>query len=300
MPLEGITSTPGMLGGEERQFLYFAGREFYTGSGEIVDAGAFLGASALALAAGLRDNPRVDNKSWRIFSYDVFEFDDFYRSYLPDTLLQRGDDTLPLFQEFVGDFRDEITAIKGDICRQSWPRRDIEILFVDFTQLWRHHEFVVRNFYLHMVPGRSLLIHQDYVYTVCYWLHVFMEYYRESFELVSPLILNGTAAWLYVKPLPAEAFDTPLNERLSFQELLQLFDRSLANYTGVAAGVLRCARGRMLLHGLGPDRAFEYATTLEREYAEDATVLPHVTLLSDEIRCWPPSGSPYEGFYKVP
>lgn len=300
VPLEGISSTPGMLGGEELQFLYFAAREFYSGSGEIVDAGAFLGASALALAAGLRDNRRVEHKSRRIFSYDFFEFDDFYRRYLPDAHLQPGDDTLPLFHEFVGDFRDEITAIKGDICRQSWPRHDIEILFVDFTQFWGQHESVVRNFYAHMVPGRSLLIHQDYVYTLCYWLHVFMEYYRESFEQVSPLILNSTAAWLYVKPLPSEAFETPLNERLSFRELLHLFDESLAGYTGTAAGVLRCARGRMLLHGLGPDRALEYATMLEREYAEHPAVLPHVSILRDEIRRWPRGESPYTGFFKVP
>ena len=245
---------PGMLGGEERQFLYFAARDFYAGAGEIVDAGAFLGASAGALAAGLRDNPRVRDKFRR-------------------------------------------TAVKGDICGVSWPERDIEILFVDFTHHWRHHEAVARSFYRHMMPGRSLLIHQDYVYTLCYWLHIFMEFYRDSFDLVSPLILNGTAAWIYTRPLPPDAFEAPLNERLSFPELLALFDRSLAGYNGTAAGVLRCARGRMLLHGLGPDRAREYVTQLEREYAGHRTLSPHVALLADEIDRWPRAGSAYEGFY---
>jgi hypothetical protein len=81
---------------------------------------------------------------------------------------------------------EHVTAVKGDICQASWPEQDIEILFVDFTHHWRHHEAVVRIFYRHMVPGRSLLIHQDYVYTLCYWLHVFMEFCRDSFDLVSP------------------------------------------------------------------------------------------------------------------
>jgi len=300
VPLEAVPATPGMLGGEELQFLYFAAREFYSGSGEIVDAGAFLGASACALAAGLRDNPRVHDKSRRIFSYDLFEFADFYRGYLPDATCRPGDDTLPLFHEFVRRVDQHITAIKGDICAASWTDRDIAILFVDFTYHWRHHEAVVRNFYAFLVPERSLLIHQDYVYTLCYWLHVFMEYYRESFELVSPLVLNSTAAWVYVEPLPSEAFDTPLNERLSFAELLELFDRSLARYAGAAAGVLRCARGRMLLHGLGPDRAREYVASLEQEYRGDPIVLPHVTILAEEIRRWPRTASPYDGFYRVP
>src|SRR5262245_40822375 len=114
VPLDVIPSAPGMLGIEELQFLYFAAREFYSGSGEIVDAGAFLG----ALAAGLRDNPTVSDKSKRIFSYDFFAFDDFYRRYLPDDERQRGDDTLPLFHAFTRNFREQITAHKADICRQ--------------------------------------------------------------------------------------------------------------------------------------------------------------------------------------
>jgi hypothetical protein len=283
-PLAQLASVPGMLSGEELQFLYFVAREFYSGLGEIVDAGAFLGASAQAFAAGLENNPAVRHKAKRIFSYDFFEFSDFYRSYLPDRQLTVGDDTLPLFHEFTKQFSAYITAAKGDICQQSWPRRNIEILFVDFTQRWQHHEFVVRNFYPNLIPGRSLLIHQDYVYTVCYWLHIFMEYYKNSFNLISPLIPNSTAAWLYNWPLPSEAFQTPLNERLSFSDLLALFDRSLATYSGTAAGLLKCARGRLILDGLGPIQATEYATMLEQEYRGDSKVLPHVTILRDEIR----------------
>src|SRR5262245_53964878 len=170
-----------MLGGEELQFLYFVAREYYSGSGEIVDAGAFLGASARALGAGLRDNRRVDDKRRRIVSYDLFQFDDVHRVYVPDARLQPGDDTRPLFEAFVGDVREQIVTVRGDISRQSWPsERQIEILFVDFTQCWEHHESLVRNFYRAMVPGRSLLIHQDYVHTLCYWLHIFMEHYREK------------------------------------------------------------------------------------------------------------------------
>ncbi len=284
VPFVELASVPGMLSGQELQFLYFVARDYYSGSGEIVDAGAFLGASAQALAAGLHDNPTVRSKVKRIFSYDLFKFSDFYRDYLPGYHLEVGDDTLPIFHEFTKKFSGHITAIKGDICQQSWPRRNIEILFVDFTQRWQHHEFVVRNFYANLVPGQSLLIHQDYVYTVCYWLHIFMEYYKDYFDLISPLILNGTAAWLYTRPLPADAFQTPLNERLSFPDRLALFDSSLARYTGTAAGLLKCARGRMILQGLGRSQAIEYATMLEQEYRSDFNVLPHVEILVNEIR----------------
>ena len=43
----------GMVGFEERRMLYWLGAEHYSGAGVIVDAGAYLGASAFALSAGL-------------------------------------------------------------------------------------------------------------------------------------------------------------------------------------------------------------------------------------------------------
>jgi predicted O-methyltransferase YrrM len=67
-PLDRIPVVPGMLGPEELQFLYLSAQKFFTGTGEIVDAGAFLGASAAALGAALRDNPRVTDKARRIHS----------------------------------------------------------------------------------------------------------------------------------------------------------------------------------------------------------------------------------------
>ena len=102
--------------------------------------------------------------------------------------------------------------------------------------------------------------------------------------MISPLIRNSTAAWLYARRLPDDAFRIPLNERLSFSDLLALFDRSLAKYTGTAAGLLKCARGRLILHGLGPTHAIEYATMLEQEYRDDFDILSHVTILENEIR----------------
>lgn len=50
-------------------------RDQYTGQGEIIDGGAFLGGSTLALATGLRDNPSVANRAGRVDLYDMFVAD---------------------------------------------------------------------------------------------------------------------------------------------------------------------------------------------------------------------------------
>src|ERR1700704_5140207 len=52
-----IYSPKGMIGPEERRALYWLGKNWFTGRGEIVDAGAYIGASAFSIAAGLNDNP---------------------------------------------------------------------------------------------------------------------------------------------------------------------------------------------------------------------------------------------------
>jgi hypothetical protein len=282
--LDRIPPVPGMLGPEELQFLYFSAQRHYTGAGDIVDAGAFLGASAAAMGAGLRDNPQVTNKTGRIYSYDFFEFGDYHQPYIGDRGLKPGDDTLPLFHEYTRSVRSHIIAKKGDICAQTWSGGDIEVLFVDFTQHWDHHEFVVRTFYPHLIPGRSLLIHQDFVFTVAYWLHIFMEHYARCFEWISPYIPNATAAWLVKSPLPREALKTPLNRKLPFAELLALLDRSRERYTEpLQRGVLACARGRMLLHGLGPDRASDYVKQLAAEYDDNEAIRHHIVVLASEI-----------------
>ena len=286
-PLDRIPTVPGMLGPEELQFLYHSAQRHYTGAGEIVDAGAFLGGSAAAMGAGLRDNPNVAQKTRRIYSYDFFEFTDFHRPYIGGRGLEAGDDTLPLFREFTRTLERHITVTKGDICAQTWPDRNIEILFVDFTQHWDQHEFLVRTFYPHLIPGQSLVIHQDYVFTVCYWLHVFMEYYASCFEQISLYIPNATAAWTVRSPLPADAFRTPLNRKLPFAGLLALFDQSRERYTGPQQrAVLGCARGRMLLHGLGPDRASDYVAQLAAEHRDNEVILQHVDILASEIAAY--------------
>ena len=53
LPLE-VRQARTMLSAQELELLYTLARDQYTGQGEIIDGGAFLGGSTLALATGLR------------------------------------------------------------------------------------------------------------------------------------------------------------------------------------------------------------------------------------------------------
>jgi hypothetical protein len=300
VPFSVLPDIPGMLVGEEQQFLYWYARDKYTGAGEIVELGAFLGLSSSTLAAGLAANPRCTDKRARIHSFDRFEYDkSFYAAYLDEPLAE-GADTLPIVRRNLGPHADYVAAVKGDIAATRWGS-PIELLFVDFTQTWQQHDAVARIFYPHLQIG-SYLAHQDYLHVVCYWLHVWMEFYSNYFRCVSPHIRNATAVWELVKPLPPEAFSVSLASMLRINEILSLMDRSFARYAGRGEPVydvlLQCARVRFLLHAYGPAAA-------RGEAAKLPPIHPAVDQLRDEVERWArqsPSdyeGRHYEGFFRA-
>jgi hypothetical protein len=283
VPIERIPQAPGMLSALELKLLYHLARDVYSGEGAIVDAGAFLGSSAAALAAGLRDNPRVRDKKKRITSYDLFEYQSFCEPYFEGRGFHDGDDLLPVFAESLGDLAELVTPVKGDICRQTWAGGDIEILFVDFTQNWDHDDFVVKTFFSKMVPGQTTLVHQDYVYTVCYWLHVFMEEYADSFEPISRFVPGATAVWRYIRPLPDEVFERPTSSLVPISRMFEHIDRSIARYQGVYAGLLDIARNRLVLHAYGAEKAADELEALRARYGEQPALGPHMDVLGDQI-----------------
>src|SRR5262245_44866220 len=68
----------GMLEVSEQKLLYLLARDHYDGAGEVVDFGAFSGASSYALAAGVVDNSQVTSKDGRVCSYDLFCADELH------------------------------------------------------------------------------------------------------------------------------------------------------------------------------------------------------------------------------
>jgi hypothetical protein len=280
-----IPQLPAMLGQEERQFLYWVANRYVRGRGALLDLGGFLGASAACMAAGLADRaPLVPPPA--LITFDFFEHAPFYESFLPPAAFSPGQDMVPHVRQLLGMLASRVEFVKGDICAQGWRGGPIEVLFVDFTQTWEHHEHVVRTFYPHLVPGESLLIHQDYVHTVGYWLHLFMAHHASSFEQVSPLIHNATAAWLLVRPLPPSCFTSRLQDELSFPEMCDLLDDSIARYTAPHDVLLRCARTRMVLHFRGADAARAHADALVASYGDDPVTGPHVHTLANEVLTW--------------
>lgn len=177
----------GMLGLEERKLLYQLARNIYTGEGAVVELGAFCGASTCCLAAGLRDNPRAVGR--RVDSYDSFIAGE---PYLVDFIRTQFHETFEIGQSFAGIFRRAtaefaglIEMHPGDLLEQSWPAgTPIEILFVDVAKTLALSGKVLTEFFPHLVPGKSIVIHQDFYHPTAFYLPVVMDFLRDHFSIV--------------------------------------------------------------------------------------------------------------------
>ena len=102
-----------MLSAQELMLLYRLARDAYAGCGEIVDGGAFLGGSTLALALGLRDNPRVEDKQFRIHSYDYFVADHFVAQFISG--VPEGESTRPYYDSVIAPVASHVAVHEGDL-----------------------------------------------------------------------------------------------------------------------------------------------------------------------------------------
>jgi len=110
-----------MLSDQERALLYWLARDYWSGSGRIIDAGCFLGGSTIALATGLRDRadempppPIVVCDRFRAEQYTVD------RGWFADSGgLGVGDDFRPLFDQNLSGFERLLDVRAGDILREE-------------------------------------------------------------------------------------------------------------------------------------------------------------------------------------
>lgn len=279
-----------MLWQEERQFLYWIGRQ--SNGLPIVDLGTFLGASAACMAAGAEDAGSAS----RVTSYDLFTYGSWCAPFEMGDGWENGADTRPFVQSLLAPWGNRVDLVKGDISAQHWDGGEIDTLFVDFTQNWNQHHHVCSAFLPYLRLG-GVLAHQDYVHVLCYWLHIFMECYARHFELISQHIESCTAAWRYVDPLPPEAFEKGLNETLTFKQMLEFLERSIDKYDEPWRGLLMIARARFFLHARGPDAARHELSALEVKYGDVREIRPHLDGLSAEIPRWPQHGGAYAGYF---
>jgi hypothetical protein len=289
-----------MITPAERALLHWLARHYYSGDGAIVDAGCYLGGSTLALATGLdrRDTP-VDGAP--IYSYDLFRIDE---GMTPDLFaaegLVIGDSFRPIFERNLGSYGRFCNVVEGDIVQRGWVGDGpIEIAFIDILKCWRISQGVVEKFFPHFIPGRTILVQQDFVHEICPWIHITMAYLEPYFELLDAFDF-GSAVYLLREPLPDEVLRVNIAEDLSANEKLALMDRAIEPFSGEMRGILECAKASLLYFLLGLEGMDAQLRYVEERYRASPIVAQCARRTSVVWRAVAAGGPQWSGTFHVP
>jgi hypothetical protein len=255
----GIEGLPaGMLGHPEAALLHRVARDYFQGYGDIIDAGAFLGASSWCLAKGLEENGRVPRKSGRLHAYDIFqiwnepgETDAHMAQYLRQTYgveMAGYESTVGIYTANLGHLARHVRLHQGDVLKERWSGRPIEILFVDICKTRRIWQHMLSDFFPSLIPGVSLVIHQDWHHPFLPYLHVAQEFLSEYFEVVAAKA-SDSAVFRLIDRIPERRLDEAAEYGFTPADEIRLMDAAIARFEGNNR-FLKLAKAELLrLHG---------------------------------------------------
>jgi hypothetical protein len=249
-----------MLRQREKDLLYFLARDYYSGSGEIVDAGSCLGSSTRAFAQGLEES-RVATKASRVHAFDRFVAED---PFLEQFVGHRGS-FRDAFVRHLGDLLPNVTSWQGDFRWQSWDRGGIEILFVDVASSHELNRHLLLEFFPALIPGVSLVIHQDYHLPLLPFIHVTMEALCDHFEIVDGKVDDSIVFRLRSK-IPSKKLSQVSDYVFTKEEQLQLMDRAIARLAPEQRAHVKLARAYLCYLLYGEHRLREELQLLDQEY----------------------------------
>ncbi len=217
------TSFATMLTNKEQHLLYLLAKEYYSGEGSIFDGGVCTGGDTQNFAKGLH------NANWEkkhiIYSYENgvisgtsmcnFLKRKYNKEYaIGDSFLDITIDTL---SHCLGN--EYIYLQTGDILEKEYPEK-IEILFLDVCKTPELNHAMMQLLE-RCIPGKTLVIQQDYKWYGTPWINVSMGYLKEYFYTVQ-LDIPNTQVFLLKKPIPKKVLmkdtwsESDLKEQLNY------------------------------------------------------------------------------------
>jgi hypothetical protein len=179
----------GMTSAQEQQWLRTYAAQSYRGAGVIVDLGCFLGATTIALAEGLTLNRQRKQK--QIHAYDLFMWNAGFETWAKgkevEGLFMIGGSFLAEFLRRTEKWRDYIVVHEQDLRQARWENGPIEFLFIDAMKSPELTSAIASNFFPHLVPGESYVVHQDFAHCFTPWIHFLTFRLRNCFSFVADL-----------------------------------------------------------------------------------------------------------------
>jgi hypothetical protein len=257
---------PTMLSKTERKLLYGLARDYAQGDAAIVDGGSFLGGSTAALLAGVRDR----GQAWTgppVASYDLFRVEKYtLEKFFPDAAV--GDSFRPRYDAHVERFDVPLDVHEGDITQIGWSGEPIDVLFLDVLKSPEITDAALRDFFPSLLPGRSVIVHQDYAAHYTPWVPIMVELMWDSLTLVDWMEW-GSHVFLLERDVPAGIGVASLDLDTRFE----LLERAIARADGWVRGMLELSRTALVVERDGPEAGAADADAVAQRFRPYVTVV---------------------------
>ena len=190
-----------MLTEEEGKLLFWLTRDYADGSGAICDLGCFAGGSTARMAAGVA----AAGRQTPVHAFDHFRIGDKQKArFLYPAGIEPfdGPDMEHAVKELLAPWP-FVRLRRGDIRKADWNDGLIEILFVDAAKTPEGADRIATTFFPHLIPGRSIIVQQDYLHWPQPWVAAQMELLAGCTEPVA-WCLKGTVAFRVTAPITSD------------------------------------------------------------------------------------------------
>lgn len=201
-----IALAPSMLFPQEQNFLKLLGEKYYCGEGAIFDVGYCRDLCSI-FCAGLKEQYFTHKEV-----IHVYEWGRCTDEYLIDFIAQHCGKELVIGDSFADIVVKNLSSCSGaeyikphigDILLQTYPEV-IEIFFLDVCKTSEINHAMTQLF-SRGIPGKSIVIHQDFVHEWLPWIHVTMGYLHEYFEPIGNLMYSFV--FLHKKEISKEVLE---------------------------------------------------------------------------------------------
>lgn len=233
----------GMTTGEEQEYLLRYAKDAYRGDGALVDLGSWLGSTTIPLARGLEEAGAPLHHV--VHSYDTFVWHPWMDRYAGDLTgrFRDGDSFLPEFQRRLGPLAARVRVHPGDLTGTEWADGPIEFLLVDAMKNWTLCAAISREFLAAVIPGTGRVMHQDFKFWGCPWIHLTTYRMRENFEIDRDLRSSAGTVFRLVKSPDLTCLGESLSARsFTREEIDAAYDYWLGRMEGPLVWQLECAR----------------------------------------------------------
>ncbi len=270
-----VDAAYGMLSERERHLLFNLTESHYRGDGAIVDAGSFFGSSTVALAEGLRANPRFRTIMKKAVAKPIVSYD---IGFLPaplsgsvtketgGTVYTWGESFVPILERNIVGHEDIVELKIGDFLNEKWPARPIEICFIDLAKTNDLNVHTFRQLFPAFIPGQTLLVQQDFFFDRLPWIKVLMGYLSDHFEWLGQV--GPSALYRYTTPINPEKYSIDPFTELPIEERVVLHKQGDNELLPVRRRFALAMSLCYLYETVGPEEALRAAREVKSDFTD--------------------------------